>query len=724
MRKESSVHSLLPYLDRSARGVCLEIPLISEDPAYLDRQDFPFHIVDTSHPLFRIVHARFASDAGSRVRDVFLVLQKDVCTLPKEALRPMNNSDIATCWLRTFSNCTDPRCTNPPIVLAGQLDRTGRPVPLAPLFFCKRGLVFFHPPCPSCGSPLEECCDDDLLGQWNLPAHASSTNRYLFCPSCSLTRERGRFYACQMDGWETQGIEDWRGLVREYARLLEKGALEAGSPCCACSKRAGCRSEKDSATTDFIPFSFYPFFMMIFEAMSLNALDFLSLISDASCRDVRAGLRREALFGRLDALESTEETLAGKRCFLFKGEERHFLEILYLKLSFLEGLARIASADGEVGKYPDWRLSLDRIWVRFTGQASLLPHFWNFSLHRMDVACEVSPDPPPLLSSSGCAIHFLGLAWFYALLRNEGQSVKRVYEALRGVMEQTPERGSLPCWSDADAAFRPENIFWNPKGRSVDKRWLPLWNEALQLGHYLLRRGKNGYPGWPAEIFEEKLRALQEAIGKELFQGRSVAQPVDPVQTDETIRAILDKLRGKWRGETRLDEAQGSVPASPPCGEPVEGIETPRPQPERAPGSVIGTVPGEAATAAGERLPGGENLQEPIEADPPMPETVLLRGGEARVRPTPAAATVGNEDVCPETLILSSVKDVRTPPGEAGLGPASQVEEYVGGEPPLPETVLLQKAVRPVEQPEEEAMPATVLLGAQSKKSFRKEGKK
>jgi hypothetical protein len=663
------------------------------------------------------------SDAASPVRDVVLLLQKDGYTPTCDALRPVNNLDVQACWQKSFRFHADSSSKDAPIVLANQLSPKGEPVPLASLFFCKTGQRFFHPPCPSCGSLLDLCSDDDLLDQSGLPAYSTSLNRYLVCPSCSASGQQRVFYTFQLSGWEAGNIKDWKGLVREYARLLEKGAMEASFPCLKCPKRLNCPAEEDFSSKGFVPFSFYPFFMLVFEKVSLNALDFIALLSDASLDQVQAGLRQNGEFGRLNLIRHAEDDLAGKTGFLFKGDERHFLEILYLKLSFLGELARSVAADDRLARFPDWRVSLDRTWVTFSNQAGLLPRFWNFSLSRMDIAGDSCPADLSLFPSAGHAIHYLGLACFYTLLTNRNQNIDQVYQALKASMENLPGSNDFSRGELAET-FGPENIFWDPKGKVIEESWRPLWNDGLQLGAILVRHGEKEDPGRSMELFEQKRASLQERIKADLFHRDSAVRPVQVDREDEKILRILERLGDKWHEQDFEEEVPVRETVFLSSEEFAEEVKISPMLVDTLPIPGVEADLDETVIVSGKREAGEEPIERiEDEQGEGVPETVRFEREEVKEW-TPPKRPAEPEEALPETLIISSGKEVSPSRPGTGCEPPRQAEAGARLEPVPPETEPIEKKAPLKKTPEEELLPETVIIGMQSKKGRGKEEEK
>lgn len=282
--------SLIPYLDPDAGGIYLKISLNSEDQAVLEKTRGPFTVITDSGPITRIIEAQFTTNAGSMVRRVFLIVQKDEYLLGKNQLWPVNNLDIDSCWQKAFSRYVGDVRDDRVSVLSDQIGKEGGLLPFRPLFFCKGNHAFFHPPCPHCGSYLEQCYDDDLLAATGLEPYSISLKRYLFCPSCLESRGQSDFYRVSVDGTDPQMLRDLTDLIRAFKFITEDRNPSDAFPCAVCRARQECYGEAGLALSRIEPFSFYPFYMLIFNEMSINAIDFVGLISGATDEEIEAAL--------------------------------------------------------------------------------------------------------------------------------------------------------------------------------------------------------------------------------------------------------------------------------------------------------------------------------------------------------------------------------------------------------------------------------------------------
>lgn len=568
--------SLRSYLEPDEARFHLRFSLISQDTSVLERSSFPFLVIDESDPLARVIEAQLVTDAGSEVKRVFAVLQKDKYSVSADELHPLNNQEVDRCWQRAFSFYSGKVPDRSIVVLSDQIGKDGGLSPFQSLFLCKLKQIFFHPQCPVCGSPLQQCCDDDLLTGLGLQAYTTSLKRYLFCPSCFNLVGKSDFYVFELKNSDPPMVKDRWELIREFGQLAEGRNHADQFPCPQCPQREECYGSDDLCVSRIVPVSFYPFYMMIFDAMSVNAPDFLSLISGASFEDLEARLGSRQELGRIHCLEVLRQNDVVKVPFFFRNSEKYFMEVLYLKLSFLGELVQTISSGLDSYTHPDLGLSLDRIWIKLADQGGLLPFFWNFRVKLIDIGGDFVkrrflPKLPPFYG-----LHFLALVWFYTLLVNRRQSVLDVYAALGEIIEQItgnddPVLEALPV-EGLHRAGMPENIFWDPEGKVVDDACRRLWEGSLGLGWSLLTASLSGNSAWSKENFWKMFENLRdqvkdrlfsmapvaEGMAEAVFQPESAADQRDSMRHDKAIHDILVRIRDKWHASLveQKDELQ------------------------------------------------------------------------------------------------------------------------------------------------------------------------
>lgn len=646
-------NSLLPYLILGGNRFYLHLPLTARDLSDVSRLYIPFPTISDSHPLYRVYEAQLLTDANSRVKRVFLLVQKDVYVLPRNDMWPLNNRDIDDFWQTTFSYFTTQEAGS--IVLSTQITQKKLLNPLHPLLFCVKKQVFFHLLCLRCGLILRQCYDDNLLVGLGLKPYSTSLQRYLYCPSCLKSGDGRDFYVYQGESLDPDLVKDRRDLVQQYGQLPPNAKHAGQIPCLQCPEKAKCYGSANEVHESIVPFSFFPFYMIMLEAMSLQAHDFLALLAGASFEELEVQLANKGELGRLSYLRDLRKDRTLEPRLLFSDDERDFLEVLYLKLSFLVELARIIFSGTFIDKRPDLGISIDQIWIKLGDQGRLLPSFWNFGVSPVGIVTKPLNGVafPNLPSSYG--LYILGLCWLNSLLVNSKQDTSQVYRALGHALEKgfadEPSGLTKALMDDSSLSFIPENIFWNPALRTVHQSHHPLWEKTLSLGCSLLRASNSMGPDWSKDEFLRQVEDLREGIKDKLFQAEPVSVRQTAQSENEAITNILERIKHKWLAEVQRT-------------------------PSELPDSVA-----------------------------PLPDDL-----RAETQPLDAPA-VNRGEFIPETVMLSPEEAAREmakqPTAPRAPGPDTKTEEY-----PPPETVQLAEGL-PIElqaKDEEELILETVML--------------
>ncbi|HVN71879.1 MAG TPA: hypothetical protein VMU10_07655 [Desulfomonilia bacterium] len=655
--------SFLHYLSGSKTNFSLRFSTGPTDLNAGNAPRLPFDLIEGAGALTRIMVADVSSDAGSLVKPVFLLLSRDDYHLAGDVGRTLTNLDIESIWRNTFRSHLE---SGDIIALSAQEDEHAGLVPFMSLFVCTKTMEFFHPLCPGCASELELCRDDVVLGNAGLKPYTKSMKRYLACPACSLKGQK-TFYAFEPDASDPVSVKGPAELIMGFAELAS-----VGIPCTRCSENSACFKDK-SVLSLVMPVAFYPFYLLMFEAASLNARDFLSLVSGEPFDELDRELAGQRKFARRGFASALRERAAEP--MLFAGDDRRFLEILYLKLVFLGEVANHILSPDRRFAYPEFGPSLESLWVRITDQSSLLPAFWNFRLTLIDM----DPDIPGVLLSPGgdYAAHCMAMLWFHALLRNRAQDIRAVNEGISGLM-----KGKLP--DIFDPLFMPDNIFWDPRGAPV--RYRGLWEKALGLGCDLLMK-----PGFPQGDFFSALKSLRDEIRGQLFLEAPLARtlseaPGETSDDDARIGIILKGIKAKW---SRAEPA----PAAPPTHEAPSA-----PPPDQAQAGtedvqatmIIPPAKPPVREEAGEDLSGTmvkapEKTPAAADADDFSTETIIMRHEDAPAGP-PAAEEPEDLD---KTMVVS--------PGPRKAAPKPKDE--------------------PLKKPGRDDLEETIIMGAPAKAS-------
>jgi len=621
--------SLLPYLEPTGAKLRLNFLLISEELSIQEKSPFPFLNISECDPFARLILGQFVTDAGSEIKRVIVLLQRDEYPLSKDALWPLSNHDIDECWQKAFSFYSDKKQESPPVILANQTRKDGGLTPLQSLFYCKAKQIFFHPPCPKCGLPLQQCYDDDLLTSLGLQRYSTSLMRYLFCPACFESLGKSDFYAYSLKGPNPPILKDRWDLITEFGQLTEAEKHSDQFPCSHCPSYNDCYGAAGLAVSRIVAFSFYPFFMLVFEDRLVNALDFLSLISGALFEDLEHQLVERQEFGRINCLKALKQNGPGETPFFFDKDERFFLEVLYLKLSFLGQLARIISSGMDTYRHPDLGLSIDKIWVKVSSQGSLLPFFWNFKLKLLGIGGNPVEAPSLPKFPPSHSLYFLGSAWFFSLLVNRKQGVSKVHEELGKAIEKITSNDDVPFQgflsNGVNGVFSPENIFWDSEQKTLGKGWERFWVTSLGLGWSLLKASLKGDPKWSMDKFWQKLESLRREIKDTLFQEKFTVTQAETATENKAIHEIILKLIENWSVgvETKQDELEKTIIVS---------------------------------STSAKRL--NNNVDAPLD-DKDIQETIILRPQDFE-KGTSSSAQMEEEDI-PETVVTAPSERPSTP---------------------------------------------------------------
>jgi len=745
--------SLLPFLAPRGPALRLGFPLASDDPRTLADSSFPFVLLSDADPVARLVAARIETDEGEPLAPLFVLVQKDRYRLASDALRPVTNPAVEEAFRRAFAAYCRQDAPAPARLLGGQVREGGAPVPFASLFFCKHRRLFFHPPCPRCGRALALCRDERLLAAARLPLYSASLERYLFCEACGGP-PGGGFFAVEAPAGALPAVRDRASLVREWGGLAA-GAPGTGFPCPACPERAACYGPGLAVLRRIAPFSFYPFHAAFCAPASACAPDFVALLSGIPADRLVEILAASGEAGRAACAAAAGR---GGNGVLFRGGERRFLEVLYLKLSLLRELFACLPRGEQAARGADPAAALDRVWVTLGAGREAMPRYWNFSAALFDVGRFLGEDLPGAAAPGRGGLADFGLCWFEALVGGPGRDGAALRAALARALVAEP--GStpppLPGARGGGGPFGPEGLLFPPERVPLSPAAEALWEEILAFGWNLFAAGAGG-AALPARAgVEQGIDGLRTRVRDLLFAEGAPAGEAHPSaaaaapQEDRAIAEALGAVLAEW------EAAAASPPSAPPpdeegfvvrtvllkgrpAGEPaaapppaagagpdlLEKTVVLRPEAGAAARPASGTPPGEAAGVPAPPRPGAE---EEIE------KTVVLRpgpsakpSGPAPGPPAPGAAEAApaaeaagpSADPLEKTVVLSPGQRPAARGGPAGQPPAPPAEKAglprppAAGEPPCAppagrgDTALTGEAA---EAPEGADLEKTVIL--------------
>ncbi len=685
-----ATQSLLPWLNKQTTNIHLSISFNTNFSCASGKSSASFIVLDASSAVASLIDASFSLNSQNTIKKIFLLVQKDRYSFTEKDV-PLDNKGIDHLWEEAFEFYGVEKESGPFISLPGLTD--DRPsFPLwKSLFYCVEQKVFFHPPCPVCGSSLELCTAENILSAAGLPSYASTLERFLFCPDCQAAEGRTTFFVDEYAGAVRPMVKDRRTLIAEFGRLIEGDKPAAGFPCLACNNRHECFKAEKLAGSRIVPFAFYPFRMLLSEAMQLQARDFLSLISGAACDEIKNRIDVDSEPGRARCLDDFRGQGADRLTFFFDNDPRHFLEILYLKLAFLKQINRSALSRNGNLIHPDLRPSIDHYWVNLADYEGLLPYFWNFKVRPRAVGLAPQQEASFVRVPQALSLYAMAVLWFHALLANNKQTAADIQRALapfltdRNIEEEGLDFGAL-VMQKSDKAFCPENIFWHPKPREIPAPWLALWQEALNLGWTLLRASYHADQQFSLDPFLEQAANTAAKVKKSLFAAPPAPAAVlkeKQTEKDGPISDILFSIMEKWQaGQTPAESVASSVPvAEPQTADKEEEIE----KTVIMTADQISTLLAEQQTAAKICEPekekpsetGGQTTeQEPLEE---VEKTVIMNINDIQ-------AFVANQPPAPEPV--SKVRN-EPPPDLAGkeVGAAPQASNF--SEDNLSETVMI-----------------------------------
>ncbi len=704
MTSTKSSQSLASYLDPKNNRFYLKISLWAENPAVLAKNVSPFLTIDDAGPLARVIKAKCMTNNGEEIKQMFLLVQKDAYNFVGDPLRPVTNRDIDRLWQEAFMFYAGKKDASFLSLFSDPSHNGKGPIRFDSLFFCKHRQVYFHPLCPACGSRLDLCDDDELLKGVGLLPYSISTRRYLFCPACAQAGQAPPFYADSLSSEEPVLLKDRMELIKDFHAIAENDAYADLFPCNNCPEKPRCYGSENLAFLRITPFSFYPFWMLVFDGMTVNAIDFISLLSGASFDEMEGRLADMQESGRRHCMQALRKDRTGHTPFLCHEEDRFFLEVLYLKLCFVGELVREWSPMIRQPGIPGMCPVLDRIWIKLADQGGLLPYLWNFKAKSLDVVGFGTSSPLNSKTSLYQTAHDLGLVWLYIFLVNKRQNMQQVsavIEKTAATLHPDMEIEGKGIFTTPDPAFYPENIFWNPErgsGKVLNETWIDLWKKTLAFGWSLLYAGFHQDFTRSEDALERDLALLRKEVRYHLFQpGTAAVHPAPDVDEDRVVMDILSRIRHKWQ----IREQAGAF---------AQDSDQTRFKPPSS-----------------KEAPGPEAL--PTE-DEDEAHTVILSSRDLK---NPPGEPGPQEDALDETVVVSrlgATTDLRISSGpdepDKGLGETKIISapgpERETGED-FPQTTVIHKSAlektgnggNDKGTPEDDDVPKTVILGAKKK---------
>ncbi|RJQ70890.1 MAG: hypothetical protein C4519_19995 [Desulfobacteraceae bacterium] len=551
-------------------------------------QDAPLEAFEGAGPYAGLLAGTVGADRELPVGEIFFLIQLDHYRVSPGELLPVTNPQIDQLWQAGFKRLRGQRYDNFSAVLPEQVDAEGQLLPLRPLFHCRSKNRFGHALCPHCGGGLDLCRDDRLLKVWGLPGYSDSLERYLFCPACRQAGRDPSFYARVAPAESPAHLHDGDHLVQSFGRLLARQDLAGDLPCIGCDAAGDCYGPRTLVRERLRPLFFYPFYMLMQPEPSINALDFLELLSGVAFEAVVQKAARQQKGGRARKLHQHRELLASADRYLFPKGARLFGEVLYLKLTLLDELVALSIRTPEILDEPAACMSLESFWVHLPVQTTRLPLFWNFSLRMVDAVGRPGYDALKGVLPQARLRHFLGSAWFYTLLVNDRQGMAVVQNALEQLLSDAAAIARLTQGdgNSIDAKFSAANLVLQDGLPPAGPQWEALWRRALALGLELMPSARLTAAAWSADDFRSRLDALRRDVYDFLFceppAAETLARSTAETQkeavpahdaADAQIARILQTILKQWPScaSESPQATETAVNVAPPSGKPSAG---------------------------------------------------------------------------------------------------------------------------------------------------------
>jgi hypothetical protein len=271
--------SLIPYLNPGERGFFLHLTDPGTGAETQESHPF-FQVVFESSPFSKILRTKIHKQDAGTIESVFMLIQKDHYIF-SDVKEQLNNIDIENNWQTAFSFYSQNRLAQPPVVIPEQIDENGKLIPFLPLWYCRFKKVYFHPLCPVCGDPLQQCRDDDLLIKSGLPSFSATLQRYLYCPcSADAGGKPAVFYARKTTVDAPANVKSGDDLIYGFGMPSKQGDPAYPLPCPECDQHAACFGPENKAFSRLSVFSFFPFYMIVFKASGDFSTDLTAFLSE------------------------------------------------------------------------------------------------------------------------------------------------------------------------------------------------------------------------------------------------------------------------------------------------------------------------------------------------------------------------------------------------------------------------------------------------------------
>jgi len=557
VQTKADLPSLIPYLVSQTQGLRLNLDL-KEAQAPSGQDTVQFSRIEATGPFSTLLEATICGGDEKSLAELFLLVQPDQYQQISE-LDPTTNAHVEALWQEAILRASRNDAGGLAATLTAQTDAQGRPVAFSPLFYCRHVKRYARCLCPNCGESLSLCKEDQLLRAAGLPAYSESLRRYLHCPACQGGGETGVFYAQNQDESSQGHVQDKARLIEDFSRLLVREDLADALPCIGCPETTKCFGPETMVLQRMQSLFFYPFYLIAQPAPTLNAVDFLALLSGATAKQAAGLLHPNEKPGRIARLRKLDRFATSGNGLLFGEDSRRLLEVLYLKLTFLGELATLVGQKRTGASEPEASVSLESLWVQLPLKSLRLPLFWNFSLDLIDHVGRPRPAmASPALERENLR-QFYAKAWWFVLLANPQQGldvILRAVEQHRNDENAAVERLLDPD-SPLDPGFSPLHMLWNVPEWDPDPMLDSVWRQVLTLGLQLFNVSENEENDLPGATFTAQLDQVRQAVHQQLFMKIPV-QAAD-AQSGQTPGAVPETVQTPAEADKSSDKAIASL---------------------------------------------------------------------------------------------------------------------------------------------------------------------
>ncbi len=286
--------SLLPYLAPEKSRFYLRLFSTGPDDYAPSTAIPPFPVIVGTGPFSMVLSAALASDADPSLLPLVLFSQKDAYESEHPPSLFNRNPLVDEQWQKIFSRHNRSEAKSSLLLLKDQVSHDNRLLPFQSIFFCQFRRVCFPPVCPHCGHELHLCRDDTVLNKFGLPPYSTTLARHLFCGSCIRSGEAAEFYVLAKQHDDPEILVEKDDLIRKMGHL-NAGRIHGQTPlpCPDCSEWKTCFGPESLVVDRILVFSFFPFYMLIFNADKIAEEDLKKLESGEALTSLEAAPKKE-----------------------------------------------------------------------------------------------------------------------------------------------------------------------------------------------------------------------------------------------------------------------------------------------------------------------------------------------------------------------------------------------------------------------------------------------